>query len=42
MLDEIRSTKPEILASIRDEKQLTPANEGKLKEFLDSFSKAFA
>jgi F-type H+-transporting ATPase subunit alpha len=42
MLDEIRSIKPEILASIRDEKQLTPANEGKLKEFLDGFSKAFA
>ena len=42
MLEEIRSSTPEILATIRDQKQLTPEIEAKLKEFFDGFTKAFA
>jgi len=40
-LDAVRSEKT-ILGAIRDEKQLSPATEGKLKAFLDDFAKKFA
>ena len=40
-LAEIRSKGADILATIRNEKQITPATEEKLKAFLDNFSKVF-
>ena len=40
-LGEIRSKGADILATIRNEKQITPATEEKLKAFLDNFSKVF-
>ena len=41
MLDEIRAKAPDILAAVRDEKQITPATEEKLNNFLQSFVKVF-
>jgi len=41
MLDEIRSKKPEVLEGIREQKQLTPELEEKLKAFLDEYMKVF-
>ncbi|HEY2032052.1 MAG TPA: F0F1 ATP synthase subunit alpha [Rhizomicrobium sp.] len=42
MLRSIRSKNPEILDSLRKEKQITPDTEAKLKSALDSFSASFA
>ena len=42
MLSQLRATKPEILAGIRDKKELTKDNEAALVSFLDSFSKSFS
>ena len=40
-LDEIRAKGADILATIRTEKQITPATEERLKAFLDGFAKVF-
>jgi F-type H+-transporting ATPase subunit alpha len=42
MLSQLRATKPEILAGIRDKKELTKDNEAALVSFLDSFVKSFS
>ena len=42
MLDELHSTKQDILDGIREQKQLTPELEAKLKDFLEGFVKTFA
>jgi F-type H+-transporting ATPase subunit alpha len=42
LLSEVRAQKPEILAGIRDKKELTKDNEAALVSFLDSFAKSFA
>ena len=42
MLRELRSTHPELLASIRSEQEISPAVEKGLSEFLDAFVKTFA
>jgi F-type H+-transporting ATPase subunit alpha len=42
MLRSIRSKNPEILESLRKDKQITPDTEAKLKSALDSFSATFA
>jgi len=39
--DEIRNNHADLLSSIADEKELSPVNEDKLKEFLDSFVEKF-
>jgi hypothetical protein len=41
MLGEIRSRKPEILASIRDKRELAADTEKELVAFLDAFGKTF-
>ena len=41
MLDEIRAKEPEILITIRDERQITPATEERLSNFLQNFVKVF-
>ena len=41
LLDEIRSKGADILATIRNEKQISAATEERLKAFLDNFSKVF-
>ncbi|HRQ82444.1 MAG TPA: F0F1 ATP synthase subunit alpha, partial [Azospirillaceae bacterium] len=40
-LDEIRAKGADILATIRTEKQISPATEERLKAFLDNFAKVF-
>jgi len=42
LLSELRSRHPEILGTIRDQKEIKPDTEEKLKGFLDSFTKSFA
>jgi F-type H+-transporting ATPase subunit alpha len=42
MLRSIRAKNPEILESLRKDKQITPDTETKLKAALDSFSASFA
>jgi F-type H+-transporting ATPase subunit alpha len=42
MLGELRATKPELLAAIRNEGQISDAVEKELGEFLDGFAKTFA
>jgi F-type H+-transporting ATPase subunit alpha len=42
MLAELRTKHPEVLASIRDKKEMDGATEKTLTEFLNSFAKAFA
>ncbi len=42
MLTEIKAQKPEIVASIRDKKEITKDNEAALVSFLDGFAKSFA
>src|SRR5271169_4798674 len=42
MLRELRSTHPELLASIHTEQEISPAVEKGLSEFLDAFVKTFA
>ncbi len=42
MLRELRSTHPELLASIRTEQEISPAVEKGLSDFLDAFVKTFA
>jgi len=42
LLSEVKAKAPEILETIRTEKQITPELEEKLKAFLDNFSKTFA
>jgi F-type H+-transporting ATPase subunit alpha len=42
MIGEIRARKPNILAAIRDKRELATDTEKELAEFLDGFSKAFA
>lgn len=42
MLSQLRATKPEILAGIRDKRELTKDNEAALVSFLDSFTKSFS
>jgi F-type H+-transporting ATPase subunit alpha len=42
MLDEVKARAPEILASIRDKRELTKETEDKLTQFLDAFGKTFA
>lgn len=42
MLSQLRASKPEILAGIRDKKELTKDNEAALVSFLDSFAKSFS
>ncbi|NNG05506.1 MAG: F0F1 ATP synthase subunit alpha [Inquilinus sp.] len=41
MLAEMHENAPEILAAIRDDKQISPETEGKLKSFMGSFVKVF-
>jgi len=41
LLAEIKAKAPEILADIRDKRELTADTEEKLKAFLDGFAKAF-
>ena len=41
-IDELRAKRSDILEAIRKEKQLTDDIDGKLKAFLDDFSKKFA
>jgi F-type H+/Na+-transporting ATPase subunit alpha len=41
MLDELRSSAPQILQSIRDKRELTPESEKELQSFLDGFGKTF-
>ena len=41
MLDEIRAKEPEVLITIRDERQITPATEERLSSFLQNFVKVF-
>ncbi|MEO8559094.1 MAG: F0F1 ATP synthase subunit alpha, partial [Rhodospirillales bacterium] len=41
-LDELRSSGADILAAIRNEKQISPETENKLKAFLEGFVKKFA
>ncbi|WP_029011041.1 F0F1 ATP synthase subunit alpha [Azospirillum halopraeferens] len=41
LLDEVRAKGADILATIRNEKQITPATEERLKAFLDTFAKVF-
>lgn len=42
LLSSVRAEKPEILAGIRDKKELTKDNEAALVSFLDSFAKSFS
>ena len=42
MIGELKARKPEIVASIRDKRELTPDTEKTLTAFLDEFAKAFA
>jgi F-type H+-transporting ATPase subunit alpha len=42
LLSEMKAKAPEILTTIRDEKAISDATEGKLKEFMDAFAKNFA
>jgi F-type H+-transporting ATPase subunit alpha len=42
LLSQLRASKPEILAGIRDKKELTKDNEAALVSFLDSFAKSFS
>ncbi|MBX6321924.1 MAG: F0F1 ATP synthase subunit alpha [Rhodospirillaceae bacterium] len=42
MLAHLRTDHPEILAAIRDQKEITPQTEEKLKSALDAFAKTFA
>ena len=42
ILRSIRAKKPEILDAIRNDKQITPDTETKLKAALDTFSASFA
>jgi F-type H+-transporting ATPase subunit alpha len=41
LLAEVKAKAPDILADIRDKRELTPATEEKLKTFMDGFAKAF-
>ncbi len=41
LLAELRAKQPEILASIRDKRELTGENEEKLKTFVENFAKTF-
>ncbi len=42
LLTEVKSTAPDILAEIRDKRELTAGVEDKLKKFLDGFTQRFA
>jgi F-type H+-transporting ATPase subunit alpha len=42
LLDEVKAKAPDILADIRDKKDLVEETEGKLKAFLEGFAKTFA
>jgi F-type H+-transporting ATPase subunit alpha len=42
MLGELRSTRPELLASIREQREITGDTEKALTEFLDGFARTFA
>jgi F-type H+-transporting ATPase subunit alpha len=42
MIGELKARKPEIIAAIRDKRELTPDTEKALAAFLDDFAKAFA
>jgi len=42
LLSEMRAKGADILKAIRDEKEISAATEGKLKTFLDQFSKTFS
>src|SRR5579884_3975578 len=42
MLGELRAKRPEILAAIRDEREISGATETALTEFLEGFARAFA
>ena len=42
LIDNIKSTKPEILEGIRTTKELSPENEAELKEVLSSFAASYA
>ena len=42
MLGELRSSKPELLAAIRNEGALSDASQKSLTDFLDNFAKTFA
>ena len=42
MLSEIKAREPDIIASIRSDKQIKPEVEQKLKRFLDQFAKTFS
>ncbi len=42
LLSAIRDKQPELLAAIRDEKELSPETEEKLKHFLDEYARTFA
>ena len=41
LLSEMRAKQPDLLATIANEKQISPATEEKLKAFLDAFAKTF-
>ena len=42
MLGELRATRPELLAAIRDAGEISPEVEKSLGEFLDGFVRTFA
>jgi F-type H+-transporting ATPase subunit alpha len=42
MLGELRATKPELLASIRDQREITGDTDKALADFLEGFAKTFA
>jgi F-type H+/Na+-transporting ATPase subunit alpha len=42
MIGELKARKPEIIASIRDKRELAPDTEKALIAFLDDFARAFA
>jgi len=42
MLGELRAKEPALLAAIRDEREISPAVEKGLGDFLDGFVKTFA
>ena len=42
MLEDLRARAPELLADIREKREVTKETEDKLTKFLDNFAKTFA
>jgi F-type H+-transporting ATPase subunit alpha len=42
LLGELRAKEPELLAAIRSEREISPAVEKRLDDFLDGFARTFA